>query len=353
MKKKLEFKDPVWNSLFFHLDSKEKFKIEKAYSFDIIDRSKENLSLTDWNDCGIYFFYNREYYFSEFCFLMALEQSQSYEPMPFELNDEIKLFLNLLFFYEQTHNKNEKFQDKRNLTIKRFLNLIKNREDLIITSLKEVRKRNLPKLEVELAKEFYQTQQNVSDNFIAEYITSLITTRTFQSEDEALINKVQNRLLKDYLIEEIGRYYFFSKNYKSFVEFFESNRQILEKKKKNPSSIFYFERLFISYFELYKNGSKKEIPDEWYQEVRKASKLSKETYLKFLEYFHKKEFLFQNYASLREVLNKDYDYVCGVKIFSFLCKSIYTLEKQKAIKEVFGSYDANEIQQYKELIFHY
>ncbi|GIX41394.1 MAG: hypothetical protein KatS3mg129_1127 [Leptospiraceae bacterium] len=322
-------------------------------SYSQILKQKDSISSDVWAIFGIINFYENEYYDSEYCFLMAVKTSDfSLSPDPLHLNSTLKHFLNLIFFYELSSPYLNYAKDKQKEFIKQYIYLIQNRDDLIITTLKEIRKRNLSNLEYILAEEFYQNKKDkiYSENFLYEYIITLIHNHKIKYTHLEIVNSLKNDSLKQYLIEQIAQY-FFIYNQEDYIKLYENfSKEIQIKYIKNPYSAFYLENLFFAYYNLYKKNKIKSIPESIIKNIISLRYVNSKTYYAYLDYYYSEKFLFYNQFELLTLHIKPQ---CIEHFLNILCPINTKLQEYKIQKEILGTTNLKKIHFYKEHLLNF
>ncbi len=310
-----------------------------------------DLSSKEWNLYAIYYFYENELDYSEYCFEMALKSSDfSEQPEPLTLNEPLKYFLNLLLFYEISSNNELLNKDKQEMYLNQYIHLIHNRDDLMVVSLQEIRKRNLSKLELTLSDKFFsfKKENRFSDVFLYEYLLTLIHNHRIEIKHYELVKNLKNTSLKKYLIDQIANY-FYKYNQINYIKFYEQlekdlliNKNDLEK----PNHVYYYENLFIAYYKLYKQNYISKIPSNIIQNIEKIKYIRLETYHSYLDYYFNEEFLYSNDNILKIHIKPD----CNSNIFDIFCSYNTKLMEYKFQKEIFGTYDLKKLSSMKKSI---
>jgi hypothetical protein len=308
-----------------------------------------DLSSKEWNLYAIYYFYENELDYSEYCFEMALKNSDfSEQPEPLTLNEPLKNFLNLLFFYEVSSNNGLLNKDKQEMYINQYIHLIQNRDDLMIVTLQEIRKRNLSRLELTLSEKYvsFRKDRRLSDNFLYEYLLTLIHNHRIELKHYELVKNINNASLKKYLIDQITNYFYKNNqlNYIKFYEQLEKDLLISKNEIDKPNHVYYYENLFIAYYKLYKQNQISKIPSNIIQNIEKIQYIRLETYQSYLDYYFNEEFLY----SKDDVLKVHIKPECNLNIFDILCFYNTKLIEYKLQKEIFGTYNLKKLSSIKK-----
>ena len=334
--------------LFFHNNN---IKIIYKNFHDLKKIPASDLSSEEWNFYAIYYFYENELDYSEYCFEMALKSSDfSDQPEPLILNETLKNFLNLLFFYEISSNNGLLNKDKQEMYLNQYIHLIQNRDDLIIITLQEIRKRNLSRLELNLSEKYFSLRKNrsLSENFIYEYLLTLIHNHRIELKHYELVKNINNTSLKKYLIDQIANYFYKYNqlNYIKFYEQLEKDLLISKNDLEKPNHIYYYENLFIAYYKLYKQNQISQIPSNIIQNIEKIQYIRLETYHSYLDYYFNEVFLYSKEDILKIHIKPD----CNPNIFDILCYYNTKLFEYKLQKEIFGTYDLKKLSSMKKSI---
>ncbi len=353
----VSYRDYHLNSIFF---SNEQFKVVgKEISFQELIKKEKEFTPNDWNSYGIIFYNEDEFEYAKYCFLKAISISFliDSEPLPYVLNDTLKSFLNLLIFYESLPYMNsEIIKTEKEQYLNDFIKLLSNREDLIITSIREIRKRNLTNLEYKMAEKYFLSKDKHSDEFYYEYFLVFFNLKKIDFSLISILEKVKNPVIKSQILEEWAFYLNIHKNYKEFIrlyEFLENNDKDFLKQKLNDSqSSFYIENVFNQFYMNYLENRNKKIKETIYQQILKLKEVHLVTYSNLLQYYRNEYFLFNKeipiaYVKLKNTCKKNNI------LFHTLCEYSIEIQKKMILKNVFHSFHFEEIQQAKEWILNF
>lgn len=331
------------NYIIFYSNTKE---IQPLPIRKLIQQS-HSISPEEWTSYGVYYFNENEYSSAEYCFKMAVKLSDfSLPPEPLVLNEPLKYILNLIFFYELSEFF---YKEEQKELIQQYINLIQNRSDLMIATLWEIRKRNFSNLEIEFAEGYYQKNKNkLTQEFIYEYIMTLIHNKKIHLKNLELINNIKNESLKQYLIEQTANY-FFNIDYKNYIELYNEVFKSYNNKIWDPTNIFYVENLFIAYYHLYKKNQISQIPPDIYKNLLKVKKVNVHTYQYFLDYYVNNLFLFSSYNDFLDLHIKSN---CLNK-FDLLCDINTKLMEYKIQKQILGTYNINKLNELKKSLIQF
>lgn len=343
-----------WNSIFYFENS---FKIpQQNISFKNLLKKENLITPKEWNDYAIQFYYENEFYHSEYCFLKAISlyHQLEEEPLPYTINYTIQSFLNLLFFYELINL--EEYKSKSEKYLKDFIKLIENREDLVILALQEIRKRNFSNLEYKLANSFYQHKEKHTDQFLYEYLLALQNSNKLNRDSILLTEKIKESSLRSLIYEELGFFFNSKKNYKEFIYLYE----YLEKKQPEWIKIkindiysnFYIENIFNQYYLFYLENFKNKIPENIYKKTLELKELEYSTYSNLLSYFKQEYFLFSKELSLEKINIKNR---CKkeIDLFYRMCNYENSIKKAYIQKKIFKTINWEELKKAKDFMIHF
>ncbi len=343
------------------LDNPIFFKENIEISMDITSlnhliKNKDNLSEDQWTLYAIFFFQQNEISYAEYCFIEAISQSlKNHIPYPSDLNKTLKYYMNLLFFYELLNqNPDDEYFEKRNEYIKQYIVLIQNREDLAVKTIHEIRKRNFNELEEDFVEQYYWLRENHTDPFLYEYILTHLQNHKIQKKNLKnyfkIINQISTQTLKETLLQQLGYYFYYKKDFKNYIEIYEKNQNVFKSKIDSSSNIFYVELLFIAYVDLYKKKFLP-VPDDIYNKIIEIKYVNETTYRTFLEYYYLEKLLFSKSLDYKKIKIKQ---SCKEpSFFFFTCPYIYTIKEITIQKEIFGTYDIDKINQIKDFIINF
>lgn len=341
------------NPIFF----KENIEISlEITSLNHLIKNKDNLSEDEWTLYAIFFFQQNEISYAEYCFIEAVSQSNLMKsPYPLKLNNTLKYYLNLLFFYELLKiNTDHKYLEKRNEYLKQYVDLIQNREDLAIVTIHEIRKRNFNKLEEDFVEQYYQLRENHTEPFLYEYILTHLQNHKIDNKNLKnyfkIMNQISNRTVKESLLQQLAYYFYYKKDYENYIGIYEKNQNVFKSKIDSSSNIFYVELLFIAYVDLYKKKFLP-VPDDIYNKIIEIKYVNETTYRTFLEYYYLEKLLFSKSLDYKKIKIKQ---SCQEpSFFFFTCPYIYTIKEITIQKEIFGTYDIDKINQIKDFIINF
>ncbi len=341
---------PEKNISIFFIDEKNYI----VYKNNFIGINNTIIDYRYWNFAGIYYFLENDIEKSEYCFLKSLQNIDFNKiPDPLSLHEPLQVFLNIIFFYELVdnfRNINPIYKEKQNFYLEKYIDLIQNRWDLAIITIKEIRKRNLSNLEYRFANNFYKTKENHSETFLYEYILTLIHSHNFTREHFSIIEKIQNQSLKKYIWEQIGVYYFYNNKYDDYIYLYENIKANLKSTIMNSNNIFYVENVFLAYYELYKNKKIHFIPEEIYKKILETKNVKPIIYKNFLNYFFENKLLFTDtWDHLQLKINKS----CYSLFIKYFCKYQNEIKEIQIQKEILGTNDLEKIKKIKKTIINF
>ncbi len=320
-------------------------------------KNQDHISEDEWTLHAIMFFQQNEISYAEYCFIEAISQSlKNHTPYPLELNKTLKYYLNLLFFYEFLKKtfSNENYSEKRNESLKQYIELIQNREDLAILTIHEIRKRNFSKLEEDFVDQYNQLKENHTERFIYEYILTHLQNHKIHSRNLdyyfKIIHQISSKSLKESLIQQLGYYFYYKKDFESYIKIYEKNQDLVKLKINSSGNIFYIEFLFHAYANLYKKKLIP-IPEDIYNNIILLKYVNENTYKIFLEYYYFEKFLFSKHLDYKKI--KIYQNCDESSILFFTCPYMYTLKELMFQKEIFGTYDTDKLNQIKDFIINF
>lgn len=349
-------RDYEFNSIFISKDIR--VSREEIHFYEL--KKQENiLTPQQWNQYGVKFFYEGEFEYSKYCFLKAISLSSSLElePFPYALNDTLTSYLNLLFFYESLPNQQKEVtENEEKFYLENFIKLLSNREDLLISSLREIRKRNFQKLEYRIAQNYYLQKENHSDVFYYEYFLVVLNSKKTDLSLLEVLGKIKNTAIKLQIIEEWGFYLNFYKNFKEYIglyEFLEKNhKNFLNSKSKDSQSSFYIENVFNQYFLNYQENRNKKIKESLYKEILQLQEVQATTYFHLLHYYKNEYFFFTKEIPVLKIKIKNNCNKNNI-LFYTMCAYHTEIEQKRILKKVFGSYHFEEIQSAKDWILNF
>ncbi len=347
----LSEKNYILNHPIFFIENLNQY--DNILSFKNLIKYKDSISDDQWTFHAIWFYHQNEIFYAEYCFIEAISHSnQTNSPYPLELNKTLKSYLNLLFFYELLKiNHHDIFLEKRNESLKQYVDLIQNREDLALVTIQEIRKRNFSKLEQDFVDQFYRIRNIHSESFIYEYIITHIHNHKIYSKNLndyfKIINQIKTSTIKESLLQQLGYYFYYKKDFEVYIKIYETHQNLLKSKIDSSSNIFYIENLFNAYVNLYKKNFQP-VPEEIYNKIINQKYVNENTYRLFLEYYYEAKLLYSNDLDYKKI--KIQPLCKETSIFFIMCPSLYLIKELTIQKEIFGTNDFDKINQIKEFI---
>ncbi|MFN3605162.1 MAG: hypothetical protein ACK4UJ_10670 [Leptonema sp. (in: bacteria)] len=343
------------DSVFF---SEVFYKIpKKNIDFKNILKREDKISPSEWNSYAIQFFYENEFSYAEYSFLKAITLFliSENQPEPYTLNNTIKSFLNLLFFYELTPYSDE-FKNNREENLKKIIKFLEKREDLAIASIWEARKRNLKNLEYKLANSFFLLKEEHTDEFYYEYFQVLNNSNKLTTTMLNTFEKIKNPTIKFQIYEEWGYTTNIRNQYKEFIvlyEYLEKNhKEFIKSKKKDPNSSFYLENIFNQYYLNYLQNKKNKISEEIYKEILYLKEINEITYINFLNYYKQEYFFFTKEDIITKIKIKNTCLKTN-PLFDTICKYQNEIKQYQIKKNIFKTHNSNDLKKVKEIIINF